>query len=244
MRLVKRNDEELLSVLDDLGHVKEAQLVILDSLSGEIRALKDEIGPIHKAIIAQAEALEESGQIVQMSLQELKEQRTTIRNADKVPHYNKVDHHTGRTPMERFILHSEAQVNAALAFTDSVKKKFSELLEYFGEDDGMASNEFFGTMKRFLEEFQKSIEHVNREEKKKVRLLGVLSATNSTNFGSRLRIWLLNRNWKRRNSQSQRDRNLTLRQMRKVLRLPRLLLWRLQLHKLLSRKEKNLSRKE
>jgi len=171
VRLVKRNDEDLLSVLDDLAHVKEAQLVILDSLANDIRVLKDEITPIHETIKTQAEKLEAAGQIVQMSLQELKEQRTTIRNIDKIPQYNKMDHHTGRTPMERFILHSEAQIDAALAFTDSVKQKFSELLEYFGEDEGMASNDFFGTMTRFLAEFQKSIEHVNREESKKVGIV-------------------------------------------------------------------------
>ena len=171
VRLVKRNDEGLLTVLEDLQHVKEAETVLLDSLSSDIRALKDEIAPVHETIKTQAENLEAAGQIVQMSLQELKEQRTTIRNVDKIPQYNKMDHHTGRTPMERFILHSEAQVDAALAFTDSVKRKYLELLEYFGEDEGMASNEFFGTMTRFLAEFQKSIEHVNKEEKKKVRSL-------------------------------------------------------------------------
>lgn len=170
VRLVKRNDEELLSVLDDLGHVKEAELVILDSLLSEIKVLKEEIEPIHETVKAQAEKLEESGQLVQMSLRELKEQRTTIRNIDKIPQYNKMDHHTGRTPMERFVLHSEAQIDAALAFTDSVKQKFSELLEYFGEDEGMASNDFFGTMTRFFQEFQKAIEHVSREEKRKVCL--------------------------------------------------------------------------
>ena len=171
VRLVKRNDKDMLTVLDDLRHVKEAELVVLDSLVNEIKAIKDEIGPIHQTIVRQAEKLEESGQIVQLSLQELKGQKTTIRKSDNVPQYNKVDHHTGRTPMERFILHADAQVNAALAFSESVKKKFSELLEYFGEDDGMASNAFFGTMRSFLEEFGKAIDHVDREELKKVNAL-------------------------------------------------------------------------
>lgn len=168
MRLVKRNDEDLLSVLDDLCHVKEAELVVLESLSSEIKVLKEEIEPIHQTIQAQAEQLEEAGQLVQMSLQELKEQKTTIRNIASIPQYNKMDHLTGRTPMERFVLRAEAQIDAALAYTGSVKQKFSELLEYFGENEGMASNDFFGTMKRFLGEFQKAIEDVNREEKRKV----------------------------------------------------------------------------
>ena len=171
VRLVKRNDEELLSVLDDLSHVKEAELVILETLSSEIKVLKDEIKPIHETITVQAERLEDAGELVQMSLQELKEQKTTIRNIDGIAQYNKMDHHTGRTPMERFILRAEAQIDAALAFTESVKRKFSELLDYFGEDENMASNNFFGTMNRFLGEFGKAIEHVNREEKRKVCLL-------------------------------------------------------------------------
>lgn len=168
VRLVKRNDDSLLSVIDDLYHVKEAQLVILDSLSNEIKALKEDIVPIRETIKAQAEEFEASGRIVQMSLKELKEQRTSIRNIDNMPQYNKIDHHTGRTPMERFVLHSEAQIAAAIAFTDSVKQKFADLLEYFGEDEGMASNDFFGTMTRFLADFRDAIEHVNREDKIKV----------------------------------------------------------------------------
>ena len=168
VRLVKRNNKDLLTVLNDLVHVKQAEVVVLNSLCNELKALRDEIDPIHQTIVRQAEKLEEAGQNVPMSLQELKEQKTTIRNFDNVPQYNKVDHHTGRTPMERFILHSEAQVNAALAFSESVEKKFSDLLEYFGEDEGMSSNDFFGTMTRFLGEFEKAIEHVDREEQKKV----------------------------------------------------------------------------
>ena len=168
VRLVKRNDKDLLTVLSDLVHVKQAELVVLSSLCNELKALKDEIDPIHQTIVKQAEKLEEAGQIVPLSLQELKEQKTTVRKSDNIPQYNRVVHHTGRTPMERFILHSEAQVNAALAFSESVEKKFSDLLEYFGEDEGMSSNDFFGTMTRFLGEFEKTIEHVDREEEKRV----------------------------------------------------------------------------
>lgn len=168
VRLVKRNDKDLLTVLSDLVHVKQAEIVVLSSLCNELKALKDEIDPIHQTIVKQAEKLEEAGQIVPLSLQELKEQKTTIRKSDNIPQYNRVDHHTGRTSMERFILQSEAQVNAALAFSESVEIKFSDLLEYFGEDEGMSSNDFFGTMTRFLGEFEKTIEQVDREEEKRV----------------------------------------------------------------------------
>lgn len=166
---MKRNDESLLSVRDDLGHVKDAELVVLDSLCGDIKALKDEIEPIRVTVTAQAEQLQEAGQLVQMSLKELAEQKTSVRTIASVPQYNKIDHHTGRTPMERFVINAGARIDEALTFTDKVKEKFAKLLEYFGEDGNMASNDFFGTMNAFLADFAKAVDHVNNEDIAKVR---------------------------------------------------------------------------
>ena len=118
---------------------------------------------------AQAQHLEETGQLVQMSLKELSEQKTSVRKIESVPQYNKIDHHTGRTPMERFAINAEARIDDALTFTDKVKEKFAKLLEYFGEDGNMASNDFFGTMNRFLGDFAKAVDTVNQEDKVKVR---------------------------------------------------------------------------
>lgn len=169
-KLVKRNDESLLLVRDDLKSLKNADQVILDSLIADIEALKEEIDPIRETVTEQAQQLEEAGELCPMTLKELTEQKTTVRNIEKTPQYNMVDHQTGRTPMERFIINADAQINSAIGFTKSVKEKFCNLLDYFGENQGMASNDFFGILNKFLDEFQRAIDQVNREEKAKVSL--------------------------------------------------------------------------
>lgn len=171
VKLVKSNDESLLTVRSDLKHVKEAELVILDSLCSDIQELKNEIEPIVETVTVQAEELEKAGKLTQMTLKELTEQRTSVRNLLSVPQYNQMDHHTGRTPMERFILNAESSISDALAFTDVVKGKFVGLLEYFGENSNTASNEFFGILNRFLAELDTAIQQVEREEKARVSCL-------------------------------------------------------------------------
>ena len=152
-----------------MGHVAEAQNIIMDSLQGDISSLKEEIEKIHETVRAQAEELSELGQAKPMSLKELMEQRSSVRSIGNVPQYNKIDHLTGRTPMERFTLSAASAIGDAEELSKVVKEKFKKLLEYFGEDEKMPSNEFFGTMNRFIEEFGKAVEQVVKDEKKKVR---------------------------------------------------------------------------
>lgn len=165
---MKRNDESLLDFRDDLAHVSEAEHVIMDSLYNDIMELKDEMEKVHETAEAQADELAVSGEAIPLSLKELMEQRTSVRSIDSVPQYNQIDHLSGRTPMERFSLSAAASIRDFVQKSDDVKEKFKKLLEYFGEDEKMPSNEFFGTMKRFVKEFGGAAEQVLKEEKKKV----------------------------------------------------------------------------
>lgn len=124
--------------------------------------------PVLQVVKAQAEDLEEKGQLIQMSIKELAEQKTSVRTVGLVTLYNKMEHHTGRTPMERFTLNAVVKIEDALAYADLVKVKFSKVLDYFGEDSNMASNDFFGTMNTFLADFRKAVDHVIKEEIAKV----------------------------------------------------------------------------
>lgn len=135
--------------------------------------------PVLETVKRQAEILEEKGQLVQMSLKELTEQKTSVRTVASIPQYNKVDHHTGRTPMERFTLNAASKIEEALLYTDKVKGKFSKVLEYFGEDGNMASNDFFGTMNTFLADFTKAVEYVHKEYMSKVCTVPLLVGTQS-----------------------------------------------------------------
>jgi hypothetical protein len=169
VKLLKRNDESLLEVHNDLLNVKAAELVILDNLSVDIQALKDEIRPVLETVTLQADELEALGQLTAMTLKELSEQKTSIKAIAHVPQYNKVEHHTGRTPMERFSRYADSRIDDALAYSQAVKDKFSHLLDYFGEDRNKASNEFFGILNKFLAEFKSAMEQVDKEEKDKVQ---------------------------------------------------------------------------
>jgi hypothetical protein len=168
VKLIKRNDESLLGLRDELKHLKDAELIVLDSLCNDMKVMKDEIESVLQTVKTQAEHLEENGQLVQMSLKELAEQKTSVRTVANVPQYNKIDHHTGRTPMERFTLNAANKIEDAILYTNNVKEKFSKVLEYFGEDGNMASNDFFGTMNAFLADFSKAVEYVHKDDMKKV----------------------------------------------------------------------------
>lgn len=45
---------------------------------------------------------------------------------------------------------------------DKAKEKFTKVLEYFGEDPAMASQEFFSTLYKFIQEFVTVRDHVQR----------------------------------------------------------------------------------
>jgi hypothetical protein len=65
-------------------------------------------------------------------------------------------------------------LDEALLLVDEVKAKYVKLLEYFGEDAKMASNDFFGTMRKFIKEFGTAANQVEKEEQAKVRMNLVL----------------------------------------------------------------------
>lgn len=166
--MVKRNDESLIDFHRDLTHVNDSVNIILDSLCADIKTLKDEIERVHKTSQDQADDLVNLGKARKLSLTELKEQRTNVRTLSGVSQFNQVDHLTGRTPMERFTLHARSLIEDAFELTSQVQDKFKNLLQYFGEDEKMASNEFFGTMKRFIADFNNANQTVQKEEKMRV----------------------------------------------------------------------------
>jgi hypothetical protein len=170
VKLVKQNDDMLAGFHNDLGHVRAAENVILDGVCADIAVLKDELVKVHETAKAEAERMAEKGMLTQISLRELMEQRTSIRTVQSVPQFNKMDHATGRTPMERFTINAALTLDDALTLVDEVKGKYVKLLEYFHEDAKMASNEFFRTIRQFIIEFAAAAAQVEKEEAAKVRI--------------------------------------------------------------------------
>lgn len=73
--------------------------------------------------------------------------------------------HKFKTPMERFTLTARVACESAEQSIQEVQKKYSKLLNYFGEDEKMATGDFFGILRRFMAEFKKAIEQVEKIEK-------------------------------------------------------------------------------
>ena len=141
---------------------------MLDGLVTDVKTLSQELERVIETAKSEADRLEEKGLLGKMSVLELSEQRTEIRQISGLPHYNKIDHITGRTPMERFSLRAAALVDSAKGTIDELKTMYSGVLEYFGEDENMPSNEFFGTMRKFILEFNLAAEQVEKMEKARV----------------------------------------------------------------------------
>lgn len=172
VKIVMSNDEGgLCDFGKDLVHIKQAETVVLDSLISDMKALEEELVGVRKTAKKQAEEYEKEGKVEKVNLRELREQRTSIRNIESIPQYNKIDHLTGRTIMERFTVNAERSIDDAKHLLSRVQANYGRVLEYLCEDENMASNDFFGTMRRFVVEFNRAAEQVIREDKAKVRFL-------------------------------------------------------------------------
>jgi hypothetical protein len=170
VKLLKKNDDSLLFFDVDLVHVNQAENVILDSLGVDVNAITEELTTVKKTVSEEAQRLEDAGELKPMTLADLAEQRTTVKHVGLVPQYNKIQHHTGRTSMERFVLNAEAATLTAAQSIEDVRKKYQTLLAYFGEDPQMSTTDFFGTLRRFVAEFKKASEQVEAIEKAAVSL--------------------------------------------------------------------------
>ena len=135
----------------------------MDMIGGDIKKLSEDLEAIREPVTKAAESAEAKGDR-RFRLEDLKEQKTLLRKNGTVLQFNRVDHLTGRTPMERFFLRASNEINGLIALSNDVKNKYESLLEFFGEDCEMPSNEFFGTMNKFIKEFMVSEIQVEKEE--------------------------------------------------------------------------------
>ena len=161
------NDESLLAFSTDLKHSKQAVNVILDSLVNDMKALGTELESVVDIAREDAERAEQAGER-SFSLQELRGQRTSIHfTSSGVPDFSKIDHRTGRTSMERFTINAGHSVEDAIKFANDIQGKYVSLLGYFGEDEQMASDDFFRVFNSFVAEFDKAQIQVEKDEKAK-----------------------------------------------------------------------------
>ena len=165
-----KNDESLLYFEDDLGHIIPAESVLLDALAGDVKKLQSELIEVIKIVTKDADRIEQSGDVTQLTLAELVEQKSIVQNLGETPHQlGSSSRLSGRTPMERFSMNAKVACEQALESINSVQTKYILVLGYFGEDEQMPTGDFFGTLRRFMTEWKKATKQVEKIERRKVR---------------------------------------------------------------------------
>jgi len=176
---VKKNDEALLDFERDIQSVIPAESVLLDGLNNDVKSISEELTAIHETVRQEADRMEKAGELRPMSLTDLAEQKTAVHVSGGIAQFNKMDHLTGRTSMERFTLTAKVACEKATESIENIKKKYRAVLQYFGEDEQMATADFFGTLRRFIAEWKKAVEQVEAIEKKEVSLFSDVNEKSS-----------------------------------------------------------------
>jgi hypothetical protein len=161
IKVISKNDPEVLKIKDEIMSIESAKNLMLDSLLGDLKQLDFELELVKKA--AEKEGGKNRGDNgkltieVKVTVAELKEQTTSNRIINGVKYYNQMDHEKEFIPMEMFTQSAEYQVLGASGKIEEVRTGFSSVLNYFGEDEKMTSADFFGlSLGHFLDSYRAS----------------------------------------------------------------------------------------
>ena len=173
IKLIKKNDADLLLYKDDVDSVAKAENVMLDAMQGDLKQLVKEVERIKDAAKKAGDAQRgDDGKLVnsqmKITLNELREQKTTVRQVSGIKFYNQMEHDVEHTPMEIFSFQAEGVTNGALKRIKETQESYVSVLHYFGEDDKMTTSDFFGTLKKFFLAFEAVKDDVERQEENRV----------------------------------------------------------------------------
>ena len=171
VKIIKQNDDSLLSFKDDLSSVAAAERIMIDGLSGDLKQLKQDLANVKEASTKDGDTKREvkgRADDRKLTLAELSEQRSHTRTVSGVTHYNRMECENDLTPMERFAHNAELALNEALLRESKMKERYSNILKYFGEDESMNSTDFFGIIAKFITEFDAAHEELKRMDDAKV----------------------------------------------------------------------------
>ena len=126
--------------------------------------------------------VDESEQVTEGASNDMKVDADDV---DNVMSSNEGGNPQARTPMEAFVVQARANVDGAIQSLEDLQKSYADLLHYFGEDEKMPSNDFFGTLQKFINEFKSAAEKVDKLERQRVSAFLIAmrgkSAANSDN---------------------------------------------------------------
>jgi hypothetical protein len=170
VKITKQNNPSLLSFKEDLPSVLGVERIMMDGLSSELKQLRQELDDVSKTAAKDGNRKREVRENQKkLSLAELSEQKSYARTVAGVTHYNKMECESDLTPMERFVRNSQVTMDEAFTKENEMKRIYSSLLRYFGEDESMPSNDFFGIINKFIVEFDAAHTDLKLIEAAKVR---------------------------------------------------------------------------
>jgi hypothetical protein len=160
VKLVKHNDESLLKVKEDLTFIERAQNLPIDSISYEVSIIADELKRITDVASKYGDFSRSQNIVSPASNNDGNNGGQKSTNPDDIQH----------TSIETFVNSAATEIHRISLSMDTLKRNYSSLLEYFGEDPNKKSSEFFGTLSKFLVTLQGAMLFVENQEKAKVNL--------------------------------------------------------------------------
>ena len=173
VRLVKQNDESLSKFKEDLSTVQKAEGIMLDAIKADLKQIDEEFQRVKEFSDKEGSRLRgEDGKIInpqiKKSLEELKTQKSSVRELNGVKQYNQMEHIVDYTHMELFCQDANATVKESLEKLDLTQEAFLSVLQYFGEDEKMSTSDFFGTLNKFIKSYDAALDLVEKQEAIKV----------------------------------------------------------------------------
>uniref|UniRef100_A0A7S4MWI0 FH2 domain-containing protein n=1 Tax=Odontella aurita TaxID=265563 RepID=A0A7S4MWI0_9STRA len=173
VKLIRTNDESLLKFKEDLSKSTEAEGVLIDSLLQNMKQMKEELDGVKKTAEKEAEKLREENSAAlagrkKLTLEEMKAQKTSVRKADGVSHYNRMVMDE-KTPMEDFVQQADGEMKKAFDKANEMKGTYVKVLQYFGEDEKMSSGDFFGYINKFKMAFYTAHDTVAKIEAQRIK---------------------------------------------------------------------------
>ncbi len=158
MKLVRQNDESLLRIREDVTFMERAQQSnTIDAISLEVSIIINELKRVTNVAIKYGDCSRKE-QVQNPPTCDESNTALDPLNTDEIL----------RSSMETFVDSASAEIQRISSSLETLKRNYSSLLTYFGEDPNKKSSDFFGTLSKFLSNFEGAVQHVDKEEKAKV----------------------------------------------------------------------------
>uniref|UniRef100_A0A7S4VZR6 FH2 domain-containing protein n=1 Tax=Ditylum brightwellii TaxID=49249 RepID=A0A7S4VZR6_9STRA len=169
--IVKKNDIDVLSLAEELKPLQGAERIVGESLVKTRKELVDGLGLVKS--MAKEESTrcskEEENKVTSRQAPECSIDSSSSGGESDQISLPKEDDYLQTTNIGKFAIEADSTLNCVSLMLDNANDTFSDLLNYFGEDEDMPTNVFFTTLNRFLSMFECAREDVDRKDRAKLR---------------------------------------------------------------------------